>query len=59
MIYLFRMYYLFPFTIPIGVGACRPDWHEIDPDLMKSASVFVDSRDAALKESGDIILAKV
>jgi thiomorpholine-carboxylate dehydrogenase len=53
------MYYLFPFTIPIGVGACRPDWHEIDPDLMKSASVFVDSRDAALKESGDIILAKV
>lgn len=41
-----------------GVGACRPDWHEIHSDLMKSASVFVDSRDAALKESGDIILAK-
>lgn len=53
------MYYILLLTIPVGVGACRPDWHEIDPDLMRSASVFVDSRDAAFKESGDIILAKV
>ena len=41
------------------MGACRPDWHEIEPELMRAATVFVDSRDAALKESGDIILAKV
>ncbi|RUS81083.1 hypothetical protein EGW08_011169 [Elysia chlorotica] len=40
-----------------GVGACRPDWAEIDPALMKSAVVYVDSREGALKESGDIILS--
>ncbi|KAK3089442.1 hypothetical protein FSP39_003629 [Pinctada imbricata] len=41
-----------------AVGACRPDWHEIDPALMNSAVLYVDSRNAALKESGDVILAK-
>lgn len=42
-----------------AVGACRPDWQEIDPELMRSVSLFVDSRDAALTESGDVILSKV
>jgi thiomorpholine-carboxylate dehydrogenase len=39
-----------------AVGACRPDWRELDDDTMGNV-VFVDSRDAALKESGDIILS--
>ena len=42
-----------------GVGACRPDWRELDDELMQGAVVVVDSREAALKESGDIILSKV
>ncbi|KAJ8318294.1 hypothetical protein KUTeg_003385 [Tegillarca granosa] len=40
-----------------AVGACRPDWHEIHPDLMNSSTVYVDSRAAAIKESGDVILS--
>ena len=43
----------------LAVGACRPDWSEIDPELMRSSVVYVDSREAALKESGDVILSKV
>lgn len=41
-----------------AVGACRPDWQEIDPDLMRSSVLYVDSREAAMKESGDVILSK-
>ncbi|KAH9508312.1 hypothetical protein Btru_050812 [Bulinus truncatus] len=41
-----------------AVGACRPDWSEIEPHLMRSAIVYVDSREGALKESGDIILSQ-
>ncbi|XP_051789624.1 ketimine reductase mu-crystallin isoform X2 [Erpetoichthys calabaricus] len=40
-----------------AVGACRPDWREMDDELMKKAVVYVDSREAALKESGDVILS--
>jgi len=39
-----------------AVGACRPDWRELDDDTMQNV-VFVDSREAALKESGDVILS--
>jgi ornithine cyclodeaminase/alanine dehydrogenase-like protein (mu-crystallin family) len=39
-----------------AIGACRPDWRELDDDTMGNA-VFVDSREAALKESGDVILS--
>jgi thiomorpholine-carboxylate dehydrogenase len=39
-----------------AVGACRPDWRELDDEAM-SEVVFVDSREGALKESGDIILS--
>src|SRR5438874_2991411 len=39
-----------------AVGACRPDWRELDDDAMRNV-VFVDSREATLKESGDIILS--
>src|SRR5437899_2302949 len=38
-----------------AIGACRPDWRELDDDAMGNV-VFVDSREAALKESGDVIL---
>ena len=39
-----------------AVGACRPDWRELDDDAMSNV-VFVDSREGAMKESGDIILS--
>jgi ornithine cyclodeaminase/alanine dehydrogenase-like protein (mu-crystallin family) len=39
-----------------GVGACRPDWRELD-DVAMANVVFVDSREAAMKESGDVILS--
>jgi thiomorpholine-carboxylate dehydrogenase len=39
-----------------AVGACRPDWRELDDDAMCNV-IFVDSREAAMKESGDVILS--
>jgi ornithine cyclodeaminase/alanine dehydrogenase-like protein (mu-crystallin family) len=39
-----------------AVGACRPDWRELDDDAMANI-VFVDSREGAKKESGDVILS--
>jgi len=38
-----------------AVGACRRDWRELDDDVMTNV-VFVDSREGAMKESGDVIL---
>ena len=40
-----------------AVGACRPNWRELDDDLMLSCALIVDSREAALAESGDVILS--
>ncbi|XP_072415856.1 ketimine reductase mu-crystallin isoform X2 [Chiloscyllium punctatum] len=40
-----------------AVGACRPDWRELDDGLMKSAVLYVDSREGAIRESGDVILS--
>ena len=40
----------------ISVGACRPTQREMDPALVARARLFVDSRAAALVESGDIVL---
>jgi thiomorpholine-carboxylate dehydrogenase len=39
-----------------AVGACRPDWRELDDDAMANV-VYVDSREGAMKESGDVILS--
>jgi thiomorpholine-carboxylate dehydrogenase len=39
-----------------AIGACRPDWRELDEEAMSNV-VFVDSREGALKESGDVILS--
>lgn len=40
-----------------AIGACRPNWRELDDDAMQNSVVFVDSREAAMKESGDVILS--
>jgi ornithine cyclodeaminase/alanine dehydrogenase-like protein (mu-crystallin family) len=39
-----------------AIGACRPDWRELDDEAMRNV-VFVDSREGAMKESGDVILS--
>jgi len=39
----------------ISVGACRPTQREMDPALVTRSRLFVDSRAAAVKESGDVI----
>lgn len=40
----------------MAVGACRPNQREIDSALVARARLFVDSRAAALVESGDVVL---
>ena len=40
-----------------AVGAPRPTWRELDDPAMRNTLV-VDSREAVLKESGDVILSK-
>lgn len=40
-----------------ALGACRPDWRELDDMLMRNSVLYVDSKDAAQKESGDIVLS--
>jgi ornithine cyclodeaminase len=39
----------------ISVGACRPDQREMSPALVARARLFVDSKAAALVESGDVV----
>lgn len=39
------------------VGATRPDWRELDDECLARMRIFVDSREANLKESGDVIAA--
>src|SRR4029450_11500148 len=38
------------------VGASRPDWREVDDDTMANV-LFVDSREGAMKVSGEVILS--
>jgi ornithine cyclodeaminase/alanine dehydrogenase-like protein (mu-crystallin family) len=40
-----------------AVGSPRPNWRELDDEAMANV-VVVDSRDAVLRESGDVILSK-
>jgi thiomorpholine-carboxylate dehydrogenase len=40
----------------ISVGAARPTMREMDPALVARARLFVDSRAAALVESGDVVM---
>jgi alanine dehydrogenase len=50
--------WLAPGTHVNAIGATRPNWRELDDDLVTTARVFVDSREAAQRESGDVIAAK-
>jgi ornithine cyclodeaminase/alanine dehydrogenase-like protein (mu-crystallin family) len=50
--------WLSPGTHVNAVGATRPEWRELDDELVTRARVFVDSREAATRESGDIIAAR-
>ncbi len=49
--------WLSPGTHINAVGATRPDWRELDDDALRRARIYVESREAASKESGDIIAA--
>jgi ornithine cyclodeaminase/alanine dehydrogenase-like protein (mu-crystallin family) len=40
-----------------ALGAPRPDWRELDDEVLRHARIYVDSREAAMKESGDVIAA--
>ena len=40
-----------------AVGATRPDWRELDDEVLRKARIYVELREAATKESGDIIAA--
>src|SRR5260370_27159556 len=45
-----------PGACVISVGACRPNQREMDTPLVTRARLIVDSRAAALQESGDIVM---
>lgn len=38
------------------VGAFKPTWREADDNVIRRASVFVDTREGALKESGELLI---
>ncbi len=40
----------------IAVGSCVPSKRELDPVLVKRSRLIVDSREAALKEAGDVVM---
>ncbi len=40
----------------MAVGACRPNQREMDPALIARGRLFVDSREAALVEAGDVVM---
>ncbi len=41
-----------------AVGACLPTWRELDDEALLGSTLIVDSRAAALRESGDVILSR-
>lgn len=40
-----------------AVGAPRPGWRELDDNVLRRAKLYVESREAASRESGDVIAA--
>ena len=40
-----------------AIGANRPTWRELDDDVMNMSRIFVESRESAMIESGDLIAA--
>jgi len=53
---VFERAWVAPGTHVISVGACRPNQREMAPDLVAEARLYVDSRAAALVESGDVVI---
>ena len=47
--------WLSPGTHINAVGANRPTWRELDDVALAASKIFVDSREAAVIESGDVI----
>jgi ornithine cyclodeaminase/alanine dehydrogenase-like protein (mu-crystallin family) len=41
-----------------AVGACLPTWRELDDEALLGSALIVDSRESALRESGDVILSR-
>lgn len=39
------------------MGAARPTWRELDDETLAKARIYVESREAASRESGDVIAA--
>lgn len=46
--------WLWPGAHVNAVGAVRPNWRELDLDLLRRARIYVESREAAFAESGDV-----
>ncbi len=40
-----------------AVGAVRPDWRELDDEALRRSRLYVESREAATREAGDVIAA--
>jgi ornithine cyclodeaminase/alanine dehydrogenase-like protein (mu-crystallin family) len=49
--------WLSPGTHVNAIGAPRPDWRELDDSVLRKAKLYVDSCQAASRESGDVIAA--
>jgi len=49
--------WLSPGTHINAVGAPRPTWRELDDDALAKSRIYVESREAATRESGDVIAA--
>ena len=48
--------WLRPGTHVNAVGACLPESRELDTDAVHRSRLFVDSRESALKEAGDVLI---
>lgn len=53
---LFKLEHISKGTHINAVGSYQPQMQEIDPEIIKQARLFVDSKEAVLKESGDLII---
>jgi ornithine cyclodeaminase/alanine dehydrogenase-like protein (mu-crystallin family) len=49
--------WLAPGTHINAVGATRPNWRELDDEALHRSTIYVESREPALKESGDVVAA--
>jgi len=49
--------WLAPGTHINAVGAPRPTWRELDDEVLRRAKLYVEQREAATRESGDVIAA--